>query len=47
MPPDASDAAALYDMVQAAETILRYTTGKSRADFDHEDMLRHAVERNV
>jgi uncharacterized protein with HEPN domain len=40
-------AASLSDMLQAAQTVLRYVTGKARADYDREDQLRHAVERNL
>jgi uncharacterized protein with HEPN domain len=47
MPRERSDAAALFDMLQAAETVLRYVAGKSREDYERGEMLRHAVERNI
>ena len=47
MPRERSAAVAIHDMLQAAETALRYTTGKSREDYEREDLLRHAVERNL
>ena len=34
-------------MLQAAEAVLHYTTGKTRDDYEREDILRHAVERNI
>jgi len=46
MPPDRSGAA-LADMLQAAEAIRRYLAGKTREDYEREDLLRHAVERNI
>jgi uncharacterized protein with HEPN domain len=47
MPRERSAAAALSDMLQAAEAVLRYTAGKFREDYEREDILRHAVERNI
>jgi uncharacterized protein with HEPN domain len=47
MPPHKGDAARLYDMLQAAETIVRYVSSKTREDFEREELLRDAVERRV
>lgn len=47
MPAKQSDAAYLQDMLDAGEAVVRYISGKSRADFDANDMLRDAVERRV
>lgn len=47
MPRERTDAAALFDMLQAAETVLRYVAGKTREDFEQDDRTRHAVERNL
>jgi uncharacterized protein with HEPN domain len=47
MRPDRGDAAFLQDMVEAGEAIVRYTAGKSRTDYDSNEMLRDAVERRV
>jgi uncharacterized protein with HEPN domain len=45
MPHEGSDAAALFDMLQAAQGVLRHTVGKTRQDYEHEEILRDAVER--
>lgn len=47
MRPERSDAAAIHDMLRAAETVVRYLSGKTREDYEGEPMLRHAVERNL
>jgi len=47
MPPERSAAAALSDMLQAAERVLRFLTDKTRPDYEREELLRHAVERNL
>jgi uncharacterized protein with HEPN domain len=47
MPPERSDAAALSDMLQAAQTVARYLENKTRSDYEREELLRHAVERNL
>lgn len=47
MPRDRSDAAAMYDMLQAAETVRRYVEGKTREDLQGDELLRHAVERVI
>ena len=38
------EAAALFDMLQAAQATLRHVRGKSWEDYEHEEMLRHAVD---
>ena len=47
MARERSDSAALFDMLQAAEAILRHIAGRSRDDYEREELLRHAVERNI
>ena len=47
MPHERPEAATLADMQQAASTVLRYIAGKSREDYEQEELLRHAVERNI
>ena len=47
MPRERSDAAALFDMLRAAEALQRHVAGKSRDDYEREEMLRHAVERTI
>jgi uncharacterized protein with HEPN domain len=47
MPRERSEAARLFDMQQAAQTALRYVAGRTRAEYEVQDMLRHAVERNL
>jgi uncharacterized protein with HEPN domain len=47
MQPDPADAAYLHDMIKAAETVIRYTSGKTRQDYEAEEMLRDAVERRI
>lgn len=47
MPRDRTDAARLFDMLQAARAALRYTAGKTREEYEQQDLVRHAVERNL
>ena len=47
MPRERSEAARLFDMQQAAQTALRYVAGRTREEYEVQDMLRHAVERNL
>jgi len=47
MPPERSDAASLVDMFQAAQTVCRFLAGKAWEDYERDEMLRHAVERNI
>jgi uncharacterized protein with HEPN domain len=47
MARERSEAAAVFDMLQAAEATLRHVAGKSRDDYEREEMLRHAVERSI
>ena len=47
MPPDKADAAYLLDMLQAAEAVIRYLTGKTRLDYERDQLLRDAVERRI
>lgn len=47
MPPDRSNDAAVFDMLRAAEATLRHVAGKTRDDYEREELLRHAVERSI
>jgi uncharacterized protein with HEPN domain len=42
-----TDAASLLDIIVAGESIARYLGGKTRADFDADEMFRAAVERKI
>ncbi len=46
MPLSRRDPANLWDMLEAAEKIRHFLTGKTLEDFLRDDMLRAAVERN-
>lgn len=49
-PPAAAaknDAALLWDMLDAAKAITQFVSIKSFRDYDHDRMLRNAVERNI
>ena len=47
MQGNESDAAYIQDMLDAGETILRHMLGKSRLDYDAQEILRDAIERKV
>ena len=47
MPPNRRDAAYLLDMLQAAQRVVRYVQGKTREEFQGDELLRDAVERNI
>jgi uncharacterized protein with HEPN domain len=47
MPPSQRDAAHLLDMLQAAEKVRRYVKGKNLEDFETDELLHDAVERNI
>jgi uncharacterized protein with HEPN domain len=47
MPRETSDAAAIFDMLKAAQATLRHVAGKTRDDYEREELLRHAVERSI
>src|SRR4051812_29616507 len=47
MPPEPGDPAALHDMLKAGETVVRYVAGKTREEFESDEMLRDAVERKI
>lgn len=47
MQPDERNAAYIFDMLQAAEKIQRYISGKNFADFSRDELLRDAIERNI
>ncbi|MBK7494079.1 MAG: DUF86 domain-containing protein [Candidatus Omnitrophica bacterium] len=47
MPPDRKDAARLWDMLDSARTILKYTSGYSYENFLADRKTRDAVERNL
>ena len=42
MPRERSDDASLFDMLQAAEGVLRHTAGKTREDYERHELLRDA-----
>lgn len=44
MPPDSRKW--LWDAAEAAQTILRFSAGKTFEDFRSEDLLRSAIERH-
>jgi uncharacterized protein with HEPN domain len=47
MPREQSDPAALLDMLQAAEGALRHIHGKTREDYEREEIVRDAAERKI
>jgi uncharacterized protein with HEPN domain len=47
MRAEKNDPALLQDMLDSADAVVRYVTSKTRADYDHDPMLRDAVERRV
>ncbi len=47
MPRDRSDDAAVFDMLRAAQGVLRHTAGKARDDYERQELLRDAVERKI
>jgi uncharacterized protein with HEPN domain len=47
MARERSEAAALFDMLQAAEATLRHVAGRTRDDYERDELLRHAVERTL
>ena len=47
MRRDKGDPAYLYDMLQAARDVVRFAAGKSKDDYDADDLLRAALERKV
>jgi uncharacterized protein with HEPN domain len=47
MPREKPEAASLFDMLRAAEATLSHVSGKSREDYERNQLLRHAVERSI
>lgn len=47
MRRERSPAACLSDMLQAAQAALGHVAGKSREDYEHQKLIRDAVERNI
>jgi uncharacterized protein with HEPN domain len=47
MPRERSPAASLSDMLRAAEPALEHVAGKSREDYERQQLLRDGVERNI
>lgn len=47
MRPERGDHARLYDMLQAAEDVVRFIGAKTIAHYSIDDLLRAAVERKV
>ncbi|MBF0290856.1 MAG: DUF86 domain-containing protein [Nitrospinae bacterium] len=47
MPVNERDASYLFDILKAAGKIAKYVEGKKADDFQNDDLLRDAVERNL
>jgi len=47
MRPEERDAAHLWDMLESARAVLRYTAGVTREAFDANRILQRAVEREL
>ena len=47
MPPEANDAAYLWDMLDAARAIQKFIVSRSIEDYRSDRMLRGAVERHI
>lgn len=47
MPPEKSDLKYIWDMLDAARTVVELTQGKTLADYERTKMLRLAVERSI
>ena len=47
MPPEKSDAAWLWDMLDAAQAVVDFVRDKSFNDYTRDRMLRGAVERHI
>ncbi len=47
MQPEERDAAYLWDMREAAKEVSSFVTGRRFIDFQKDNMLRRAVEREI
>lgn len=47
MQRDRTDAVFLWDMLDAAQAVVEFTTGKSFDDYQRERLLRAGVERSI
>ena len=47
MPPESNDPGLLFEMLGAAEAVVRFVSSRTREDYDSDEMLRAAVERKV
>ena len=47
MPPESRDPAYLWDIVESAKKVQKFTTGLSFADYQRDEMRQMAVERGV
>ena len=47
MPPEARDAARLYDMLESARAAIEYCQDRQREDLEHNRMLADAVVRRI
>ena len=47
MPREADPNATLYDMLTAAERAIRHAHGKTRDEYERDEMLRDAIERCI
>jgi uncharacterized protein with HEPN domain len=47
MGPEEDDVAFLFDLLEAAETVVRFIGSRAQADYDSDEQLRAAVERKI
>ena len=47
MPPESNDPGLLFEMLAAAEAVVRFVSSPTRQDYDSDELLRSAVERKV
>jgi len=47
MPREKDDNVYLWDMLDSANTIIQFSTGKTFDDYLNDRMLRQAIERNI
>lgn len=47
MPPETGDASCLWDMLDAAQAVREFVSGRSFEEYANDRMLRGAVERHI
>jgi uncharacterized protein with HEPN domain len=47
MPPESNDPGLLFEMLKAAEAVVRFVSSRTRKDYDSDELLRSAVERKL